>query len=187
MKKEVWILPENARRLALYEVELRMSAKQLVSHGFMPVKGESRMTDVVNRWTTTSLYDALSKTEQFVSKRAEVELIDGVAPALHITMNEYGDLPLFVTVSGEQVVVEATLWSLSEVTEPALFNETVLRTHKYFPLSTISLDKIDGEDSYHMFGALSSSSSLQEVLFEIEILASNVIQATEAYADFLIK
>lgn len=187
VKKEVWILPENARRLALYEVELRMSAKQLVSHGFMPVKGESRMTDVVNRWTTTSLYDALSKAEQFVSKRAEVELIDGVAPALHITMNEYGDLPLFVTVSGEQVVVEATLWSLSEVTEPALFNETVLRTHKYFPLSTISLDKIDGEDSYHMFGALSSSSSLQEVLFEIEILASNVIQATEAYADFLIK
>lgn len=187
VKKEVWILPENARRLALYEVELRMSAKQLVSRGFMPVKGESRMTDVVNRWTTTSLYDALSKAEQFVSKRAEVELIDGVAPALHITMNEYGDLPLFVTVSGEQVVVEATLWSLSEVTEPALFNETVLRTHKYFPLSTISLDKIDGEDSYHMFGALSSSSSLQEVLFEIEILASNVIQATEAYADFLIK
>lgn len=187
VKKEVWILPENARRLALYEVELRVSAKQLVSRGFMPVKGESRMTDVVNRWTTASLYEALIKAELFASKRAEIELIEGVAPALHITMYEYGDLPLFVTVSGEQVVVEATLWSLSEVTDPALFNETVLRTHKYFPLSTISLDKIDGDDSYHMFGALSSASSLQDVIFEIEILASNVIQATEAYADFLIK
>ncbi len=185
VKKEVWILPENARRLTLYEAELRVSAKQLVSRGFMPVKGDSRMTDVVNRWTTTSLYDALIKAELFSSKRADVELIEGVAPALHLTMYEYGDLPLFVTVSGEQVVVEATLWSLSEVTDPALFNETVLRTHKYFPLSTISLDKIDGEDRYHMFGALSSASSLQDVLFEIEILASNVIQATEAYADFL--
>ncbi|HTF95883.1 MAG TPA: YjfI family protein [Cellvibrio sp.] len=187
VKKEVWILPENARRLALHEMELRVSAKQLVSRGFMPVKGESRMTDVVNRWTTPSLYDALSKSELFASKRAEVELIDGVAPALHITMYEYGDLPLFVTVSGEQIVVEATLWSLSEVIDPALFNETVLRTHKYFPLSTISLDKIDGDDCYHMFGALSSASSLQDVVFEIEILASNVIQATEAYADFLLK
>lgn len=187
VKKEVWILPENARRLALYEVELRVSAKQLVSRGFMPVKGECRMTEVVNRWTTASLYEALIKAELFASKRAEIELIEGVAPALHITMYEYGDLPLFVTVSGEQVVVEATLWSLSEVTDPALFNETVLRTHKYFPLSTISLDKIDGDDSYHMFGALSSASSLQDVIFEIEILASNVIQATEAYADFLIK
>lgn len=187
VKKEVWILPENARRLALYEMELRVSAKQLVSRGFMPVKGESRMTDVVNRWTTPSLYGALGKADLFASKRAEIELIEGVAPALHITMYEYGDLPLFVTVSGEQIVVEATLWSLSEVTDAALFNETVLRTHKYFPLSTISLDKIDGDDSYHMFGALSSASSLQDVVFEIEILASNVIQATEAYADFLVK
>jgi uncharacterized protein YjfI (DUF2170 family) len=187
VKKEVWILPENARRLALYEVELRVSAKQRVSRGFMPVKGESRMTDVVNRWTTASLYEALCQAELFASKRAEVELIDGVSPALHITMGEYGDLPLFVTVSGEQIVVEATLWSLSEVSNPALFNETVLRTHKYFPLSTISLDKNDGDDCYQMFGALSSASSLQDVLFEIEVLASNVIQATEAYSDFLMK
>lgn len=190
MKKEVWILPENARRLALYEMELRVSAKQLVSQGFvsrlLPTKGENRMTDVVARWTTQGLYDALTKAELFTSKRAEVELIEGVSPALHIVMYEYGDLPLFVTVSGEQIVVEATLWSLSEVTDPALFNETVLRTHKYFPLSTISLDKIDGDDCYHMFGALSSAASLQDVVFEIEILASNVIQATEAYADFLL-
>lgn len=145
------------------------------------------MTDVVNRWTTASLYEALCQAELFASKRAEVELIDGVSPALHITMGEYGDLPLFVTVSGEQIVVEATLWSLSEVSNPALFNETVLRTHKYFPLSTISLDKNDGDDCYQMFGALSSASSLQDVLFEIEVLASNVIQATEAYSDFLMK
>jgi uncharacterized protein len=186
VKKEVWILPENARRLALYELELRESAKQQVSRGLLPVKGESRMTDAVNRWTTQSLHDALVKADLFASKRAELELIEGVAPALHITMCEYGDLPLFVTVSGEQILVEARLWSLEEVNNPALFNETVLRTHKYFPLSTISLDKIDGEDWYHMFGALSSASGLQDVLFEIEILASNVIQATEAYNDFLI-
>lgn len=187
VKKEVWILPENARRLALYEMELRVSAKQVVSTGFMPIKGESRMTDVVNRWTTSSLYEALVKAELFVSKRAEVELIDGVSPALHVVMYEYGDLPIFLTVSGEQIVVESMLWSASEVKDPVLFNETVLRTHKYFPLSNISLDKLDGDDCYHMFGALSSASSLQNIIFEIEILASNVIQATEAYTDFLIQ
>ena len=186
VKKEVWILPENARRLALLELELRVSAKQLVTSGLLPAKGESRMTDVVNRWTTTSLYDALAKADMFASKRADLELIDGVSPALHIVMYEYGDLPLFLTVSGEQIVVEAMLWSVAEVNNPALFNETVLRTHKYFPLSNISLDKMDGDDCYHMFGALSSASSLQDVMLEIEMLASNVIQATEAYSEFLI-
>lgn len=186
VKKEVWILPENARRLALLELELRVSAKQVVSSGLLPAKGESRMTDVVNRWTTASLYDALIKADMFTAKRADLELIDGVSPALHIVMYEYGDLPLFLTVAGEQIVVEAMLWSVSEVNNPSLFNETVLRTHKYFPLSNISLDKMDGDDCYHMFGALSSASSLQDVILEIEMLASNVIQATEAYSEFLI-
>jgi len=186
VKKEVWILPENARRLAVIELELRVAAKQVVSSGLLPVKGESRMTDVVNRWTTASLYDALGKADMFIARRADLELIDGVSPALHIVMYEYGDLPLFLTVSGEQIVVEAMLWSVSEVNNPSLFNETVLRTHKYFPLSNISLDKMDGDDCYHMFGALSSASSLHDVILEIEMLASNVIQATEAYSEFLI-
>ena len=143
------------------------------------------MTDVVNRWVTTSLYEALGSADLFTSGRADLELIEGVSPALHIVMNEYGDLPIFLTVSGEQIVVESMLWSVSEVNNPSLFNETVLRTHKYFPLSNISLDKMDGDDCYHMYGALSSASSLHDVILEIEMLASNVIQATEAYSEFL--
>lgn len=185
VKKEVWILPENARRLALLEMELRVSAKQRVSDA-LSTKGEDRMSDIVNRWTTQSLHDALAKADLFVSGRAELELIDGIAPVVHVVMNEYGDLPLFLTVSGEQILVEGMLWSASDVKDVATFNETVLRTHKYFPLSNISLDRIDGDDCYQMYGALSSASSVQDVIFEIEILASNVIQATQAYSEFLI-
>lgn len=186
VKKEVWVLPENARQLAIYEHELRQSVRLKSSTELAHIKGESRMTDVNAPWTTMSLYEALPKSSLFASERAELELIDGIAPALHIVMNEFGDLPIFVTVSGEQILVESLLWSVTEVKNIAQFNEAILRTHKYFPLSTISLDKIDGDDCYHMFGALSSTSSLQNIVFEIEILASNVIQATEAYADFLV-
>ena len=86
---------------------------------------------------------------------------------------------------GDQIIVEAVLWSASDVSDPVQFNDAVLRTHKYLPLSTISLDQVDGEDYYHMFGALSATSLLANVVFEIEVLASNVIQATEAYGEFL--
>lgn len=137
-------------------------------------------------WTTASLYEALAGSSLCTSGRADLELIDGVAPALHIVMADYGDLPIFLTVSGEQVLVESYLWSMDEVQDVAQFNEAILRTHKFFPLSTISLDRIDGDDCYHMFGALSSQSSLQNIVFEIEVLASNVIQATQAYAEFLV-
>lgn len=180
VKKEIWIRPENAGQLAKLEKQLRESG------GVSTATGVNNMTENTPAWATNSLYDALQKVDLFTSGQASIELIDGVEPALHIVMNEYGDLPLFLTVSGEQIIVESVLWSVTEVTDVNRFNEAVLRTHKYFPLSTISLDSIGSNgDYYHMFGALSSTSILQNVVFEIEILASNVIQATEAYSEFL--
>jgi len=195
VKKEVWILPEHAKRLAVYEKTLREHDPSSLKAGDSQT-GVSIMTaNVVGNgmnekaavnWTTASLYEALSGADLFVSGQAKVELIDGVEPALHIVMTEYGDLPVFLTVSGEQVIVESALWSIDEVVDVAGFNDAVLRTHKYFPLSTISLDKLgDDGDYYHMFGALSSSSILHNVVFEIEVLANNVIQATEAYGEYL--
>lgn len=180
VKKEVWILPEHAKHLTEVEKYLRVPEGKNMS------KGEIDMTSSADRWTTQSLFEALSKEELFNSNQASLELIDGVDPALHIVMNEYGDLPVFLTVAGEQIIVEAVLWSVSEVTNVEKFHETVLRTHKYFPLSTISLDSVgDGNDYYHMFGALSSTSILSNIVFEIETLANNVIQATEAYSEYL--
>lgn len=193
VKKEVWILPENARRLGDYERELRLpiarhsAAVELTHSSVLTTKGDELMADALQPWTTERLYEALRHTELFESARAEIELIDGISPALHIVMYEFGDLPVFMTVAGDQILVESLLWSINEVNNPSLFNETILRTHKYFPLSTISLDKIDGDDCYHMFGALSALSSINNILLEIEVLASNVIQATQAYSDFLIE
>lgn len=186
VKKEVWVLPENARQLAIYEQQLRSSRGMAASAGFNFVNGERRMSNLVTPWTTMSLFEELPSNNLFASGRAVLELIDGVAPALHIVMLEYGDLPIFVTVAGEHILVESLLWSVAEVKDQVQFNETILRTHKFFPLSTISLDKVDGDDCYYMYGALSSLSSAQNIVFEIEMLASNVIQATEAYAEFLL-
>lgn len=180
VKKEVWILPENAKQLASFEKLLREKFDESILN-----KRVFSMTEVIH-WTTSSLYEALGNEPLFSTGQASIELIDGVEPSLHVVMHEFGDLPLFLTVSGEQIIVEAILWSMDEVSDVAEFNEAVLRTHKYFPLSTISLDSFGGgKDYYQMFGALSALSTLQNIVYEIEILASNVIQATEAYGSFL--
>lgn len=182
VKKEVWILPENAKQLSAVEKRLRQKNPESIL-----AKGEEIMTTHLNVWTTETLHGALLREELFTSGSAAVELIDGVAPSLHVIMHEFGDLPLFVTVSGEQIIVEAILWSLDEVQDAATFNDVVLRTHKFFPLSTISLDRMgDGKQYYQMFGALSSTSVLPNIIFEIEMLAANVIHATEAYSNYLV-
>ena len=190
LKKEVWIHPENTKLLSRIERQLRdrpVADADLSNLSVSTwIKGEKEMSVTNPTWTTQTLYRALKESDLFAEHRASIELIDGVEPSLHIVMFEYGDLPIFLTVAGEQIIAESVLWSVDEVTDVNRFNETVLRTHKYFPLSTISLDAVgEGVDYYHMFGALSSTSILSNVIFEIEVLASNVIQATEAYGEFL--
>ena len=181
VKKEVWILPTHSKLLLNYEKLLRLPGEIGNEKGVV-------LMQELQTWTTATLYAALQESDLFAEqRRASVELIDGVEPALHIVMKEYGDLPVFLTVAGEQIIVESLLWSITEVKDVAAFNEMVLRTHKYFPLSTISLDNLGAEgDYYHMFGALSAASALQNIVFEIEVLASNVIQATEAYGEHLL-
>ena len=188
VKKEVWILPDNAKRLAAYERMLRepYNGGEQLAAGLIDKRGDNKMNEHLKRWTTDSLLEALAQEDLVTSKRASIELIGGVEPALHIVMHEFGDLPIYLTVAGDQLIVEAVLWAIDDVVDIHRFNDTVLRTHKYFPLSTISLDSTaGGQDYYHMFGALSATSILANVVLEIEVLASNVIQATEAYGEFL--
>ena len=86
-------------------------------------------------WTAEGLFDALAQADEFVYGESHIELIDGAQASLHLVMGDYGDLPLFLAVVGEQIVVEALLWPVSHVRDPAAFNEEVLRTHKViFPL-----------------------------------------------------
>lgn len=186
VKKEVWIRPEHAKLLTYMEQKLRDPLPLDSAEISKDLPGGNSMIDSLVTWTTEGLLDALQTVAPFADNKASIELIDGIEPTLHICMHEYGDLPVFITVAGEQIIAEAVLWSTSEVNDIPALNDAVLRTHKYFPLSTISLDTIaPGQDYYHMFGALSSTSILSNVVFEIEVLASNVIQATEAYAGFL--
>lgn len=181
VKKEVWIRPENATFLSELEKQLRSEDIDNLRLG-----GKTMTEANLVHWTTGSLFDALTETKLAVSGHAQMELIEGIDSSIHIVMTEFGDLPMYLTVSGEQIIVEAVLWPTTDVAYQSKFNEIVLKTHKYFPLSTISIDRgVDGAEYYHMFGALSASSSLDDIVFEIEVLAGNVIQATEAFREFL--
>jgi uncharacterized protein YjfI (DUF2170 family) len=178
VKKELWVLPEYADELAA--VERRMRQPRGGAPLATRMEGEQAMRDKT-LWTAMALHDALADSDGVRLGAMSVELIDGAEPGLYLTMHDYGDLPLFMAVVGRQIVVEAMLWPVSQVSDAARFNEELLRTHKLFPLSTLGIETLDGEAVYIMFGALSSASSLADVLFEVETLADNVIRATEAY------
>ena len=176
VKKDVWILPEYAHELATIERRLRVprgAAVRSDGDGFNAT------------WTVRSLHAALAQARPVQEGNIGLELLEGAEPSLHLTMREHGDLPLFVAVGGEQIVVEALMWPVADVVDADAFNAHVLRTHKVLPLSTMGIETIGGAPCYIMFGSLDAHSSLANVLFEIETLADNVLSAAEAYASFL--
>ena len=178
VKKELWIRPENAPQLPLIEARLRRVREDLAS---------DLTEQQPEAWTTEKLYMALSANEHFNPARAKLELLDEEEPVLVIVMKDYGHLPMYISVMSEQIVVESILWSVKQVKNREEFNERVLRTHKYFPLSTMSLENLgEGEDFYCMFGALSSRSILESIIFEIETLAENIMDAVDTYSEFLL-
>ena len=133
-------------------------------------------------WTTESLYQALAQSGPAGDGEIEVELVEGADPGILITMAEFGDLPLLMSVSGGQILVDTLLWPVEDVDNAAAFNAMLLKTHKLLPLSTFGIRPgPDGRDYYEMFGSLSSGSILESILFEIETLADNALQAAEAY------
>jgi len=184
VKKEVWVLPENGKQLSLYEKELRIP--QLEQNVGLKTGEDTMNNAAAHRWTTESLFNALQDRPAFSNGSCSIEIIDGLDSSIVVTMHTHGDLPIFITAGGDQILAEAVLFSVEDVDDTARFNEYVLKTHKYLPLSTISIES-DNEhgDYYHMFGALSATSSINDVVLEIDTLAENVIQATEAFTTFL--
>jgi len=175
VKKDVWILPEHAQELSAVERRLRL-----------PGGADGRAADAAaTAWTARSLQAALAESRPVRAGYVSLELLEGVQPSLHLVMHEHGDLPVFVAVSGEQIVVESLMWPVGDVLDTAAFNAHVLRTHKVLPLSNMAVETIGGVACYIMYGALDTHSSLANVLFEIETLAENVLNAAEAYAPFL--
>ena len=183
IKKEVWILPKNTDQLLEIEKVFRQPAIANKSF-FYHVKENNEMK---NRdvWKINDLFQELNQTELVKQGFASVEMIYGIYACLHIIMHDYGDLPLFLSVSNQQIIVEALLWPVSLIKNPSSFNEEILCARKLFALSTIAIEKTgDGEVNYIMYGALSSSSTLNNIVYELETLSDNVIKATEAYEHF---
>ncbi|MEZ8143339.1 cytoplasmic protein [Enterovibrio norvegicus FF-33] len=98
--------------------------------------------------------------------------------------NEDG-IEAFLAVAGEQILVEALLFPQDAVKDVSGLNDTILRTHKMFPLSTIGINEIGGDSYYTAFGSLSSQSKAETVVIEVATLFRNIEAFLELYQDYL--
>lgn len=133
-------------------------------------------------WSTKNLLAALADTDLVKSGDVSLEMVGSCIAA---TMHEHGDLPLVITVSEEQMMIESVLFPVSVVKDKHALNEEFLRTHQYLPLSAVAIQNIRGSEHYILFGALSASSTLENIQLEIITLADNVLSVAEACEDHI--
>jgi uncharacterized protein YjfI (DUF2170 family) len=87
----------------------------------------------------------------------------------------------WIAISGEQIIIETLLFAKSEVKSTAVLNEEILKTHMLFPLTTVGISSVGGDDYYTAFGSLSSQSKAQSIIIELNTLFQNVEAFIDAY------
>jgi uncharacterized protein YjfI (DUF2170 family) len=180
VKHETWVLPENRSLLKQMEKQLR---QPILAGSFM---SENYMSAGIN-WNIDRLFSALQALDDVVSKDITLSLVQGSEPSIKLEMNDFGGLPIYIAVVGEQIIVDTVLVDLESINDVQAFNDAVLRSREMFPLSSIGIESMpNGQTVYNMFGALSSDSSLTNVVTEVKILVDNVQRASEAFERFFI-
>jgi uncharacterized protein YjfI (DUF2170 family) len=182
VQRDVWILPEHAPLLLKIEKLLRKQNAHPLIHALRGVT-LAMSSDPVN---LRSLLSGLRTGSLSTSGKFTFTLVEGVDPVLQATAHECGDLNIYVAVTGEIAIVQATLFPVARVRNTAKLNDRVLRTEKLFDLANISIDAHpDGSEFYVIYGALRASSALVDIEYEIETLAHNAVDAASAYREFL--
>lgn len=185
VKKEVWVLPEYSAVLHLLERQMRQPHAQPGSIAINHQEGSMENSKHHYR-TIHALADELRASALAREGKLNIEVFDGAEASVLVTLTDFGDLPVHVALSGEQLVVEAFLWPANQVRDGAGLNAQILRLQKLFPFTTMALEpQAHGGEGYVMFAAMRGNSSTDDILAEVLILADSVIQATEALAPYL--
>jgi uncharacterized protein YjfI (DUF2170 family) len=180
--REVWIQPQHAPVLLKVEKLLRKPNAHPLIHALKGVSTAMTTGPV----TTQTLLPDLQSGSLAASQRYTFSLVEGLEPVIQAVAHDYGDVNIYIAVTGEIAIAQATLFPVARVRDTAGLNDRILRTEKLFDLANISIDAHpDGSEFYVIYGALRAISPLSDIEFEIDTLARNAVDAAGAYREFV--
>jgi len=110
--------------------------------------------------------------------------ISGDVDVLQISILGREELPVFISVTDDQILCISYLWGTEEVKPTSLnaMHESMLEMNIPMPLSSFS--KIG--DKYVVFGALSINSSFDDIEHELTELSNNAVEVIDDMSDYLL-
>lgn len=107
--------------------------------------------------------------------------LDAPQAPLLVSLPEYGDLPVMVAISGNQILVSADLFPVDAVKDRAAANDLALRLGLHSSLSAIGIQRHGDQDVYIAYGQLSALSSYDAIREEIDLLGHNTLEFAHAF------
>ncbi|WP_193145881.1 YjfI family protein [Citrobacter europaeus] len=129
-------------------------------------------------WTPQLLAEALQTCPEL---NIDIEYDE---QSLIVKMNDYGDLPLNIVFTSRQIIIETVICPVSSIHQQDEFNIFLLRNQKLLPLSSVGISRVQQDEYYVAFGALSLNSSLNDVLLEMTTLADNALDLAEITEEY---
>ena len=110
--------------------------------------------------------------------------ISGEVDVLQVTILGREELPIFVSVTDDQILCISYLWGVEEVKPSSIeaMHESMLEMNIPMPLSSFS--KIGNK--YVVFGALSINSSFTDIEHELAVLNNNALEVIDDMSDYLL-
>jgi uncharacterized protein YjfI (DUF2170 family) len=110
--------------------------------------------------------------------------ITGEVDVLQITVEGREELPIFVSVTDDQILCITYLWGSDEVKQEKVDDMHTAMLEMSIPMPLSSFSKIG--DKYVIFGALSIGSTFDDIEHELAVLSNNAIEIIDDMSDYLV-
>ena len=110
--------------------------------------------------------------------------ISGEVDVLQVTLLGREELPVFVSVTDDQILCITYLWGTEEVKQNSINDMHVAMLEMNIPMPLSSFSKIG--DKYVIFGALAISSTFSDIEHELAVLSSNALEVIDDMSEYLL-
>lgn len=125
----------------------------------------------------------ITEIKEFLENSVHDWTLNVVNDSILITSED--DVQAVLTVSNSQILIETLLFPVTAIKNTAVFDSEILHVHKALPLTTVGKSFVNDKEYYCAFGALSSSSKLENIELEISMLFVNTVDLLEFAARFI--
>ncbi|WP_371186480.1 YjfI family protein [Thalassotalea maritima] len=120
----------------------------------------------------------------FTGLSFDCQPISGDVDVLQITIEGREELPIFLSVTDDQILCITYLWGEGEVKAEKRTEMLEAMLEMSIPMPLSSFSKI--ADKYVIFGALSTSSAFNDIEHELAVLSNNAIEVIADMDEFLV-